>query len=245
MRFSKFLTEKEEAENLSANVLIIMHRIFSAVEHTHIEKGEDMCEFNIGQAIKDKNFKSLNIAIKHGAKPSARFAVKSDSDDYYIVIESPKYSDDLQRDDIIAILESNSLKQPLHDAITHFLKYARDEFDEKNVPTHHEQKTDANENVDQKYDELVKIIKSRLDDHHSAAAEIDRQSKQTSNAFKQDSFKMALEKLKEETHGKDFKGFMSIVNKLPEGQFIKELESELKKKILSRLEDYYEHYINK
>lgn len=122
MRFSKFLTEKEEAENLSANVLIIMHRIFSAVEHTHIEKGDDMCEFNIGQAIKDKNFKSLNIAIKHGTKQYPRFAVKSDSDDYYIVIESPKYSNDLQRDDIIAILESNSLKEPLHDAITHFFE---------------------------------------------------------------------------------------------------------------------------
>ncbi len=245
MRFSRFLTEKQEAQELSANVLIIMHRIFSAVEHTHIEKTEGMCEFNIGQAIKDKNFKSLNVAIKSGSTPSARFAVKSDGNEYYIVIESPKYSEDLQRGDIIDILESQSLKQPLHDAITHFLKYARDEFDEKNTPTHHEQKTDANANADQHYDKLVKVIKSRLEDHNAAAAEIDRQSKQTSNSFKQDSFKMALDKLKEDTHGKDFKGFMSIINKLPEGQFIKELESELKKKILSRLEDYYEHYINK
>jgi hypothetical protein len=245
MRFSKFLTEKEEANNLSANVLIIMHRIFAAVEQTHIEKSDGMCEFNIGQAIKDKDLKSLNIAIKKGPAPSAKFAVKSDGDDYYIVIETPKYEENLEREDIIAILESASLKTPLHDAITHFLKYARDEFDEKNVPSHHEQKTDANQNVEQKYDALIKTVKSRLEDHHSAAAEIDRQSKQTSNAFKQDSFKMALEKLKEETHGKDFKGFLSIVNKLPEGGFIKELEGDLKKKILSRLEDYYEHYLNK
>jgi len=51
--------------------------------------------------------------------------------------------------------------------------------------------------------------------------------------------------LKEETHGKDFKGFLSIVSKLPEGEFIKHLESDVKKKILSRLEDYYEHYVSK
>lgn len=245
MRFSKFLTEREEADNLSANILIIMHRIFAAVEHTHIEKSEDMSEFNIGQAIKDKNFKTLNIAIKHGVKPTAKFAVKSDGDDYYIVIESPNYKAELSREEITAILENEALKTPLHNAITHFLKYAKNEFDEKNVPTHHEQKTDSNENVEQKYDTLIKTFKSKLEDHHAAASEIDRQSKQTSNTFKKDSFKIALDKLKEETHGKDFKGFLSIVSKLPEGEFIKHLESDVKKKILSRLEDYYEHYVSK
>lgn len=245
MRFSKFLTEKEEVNNLSANILIVMHRIFSAIELTHIEKHDGMCELNIGQAIKDKNFKALNIAVQTGKKLSAKFAVKDGDDDYYIVVTSPKYNDNSSREDITAILEEEDLKAPLHDAIKNFLKYAKNDFNEKNVPSAHEEKVDSNKNVDQKYEDLIKAVKLKLEDHNKTTQEINRQSQITSNNFKKDSYAMAIDKLKKETHGSNFKEFLSIVSKLPEGKFIALLDKDVKPKILSRLEDYYEHYMSK
>jgi vacuolar-type H+-ATPase subunit I/STV1 len=239
-RFASFLLEKTNANQEEAT--LVLHKIYGGFDTAHIEKKPNHSELNVGQVIKDKNYKTLNMVFRAGQE-NARLASKGD--EFFIVVEYPKYSGEVSRDDLLNKIEEQQMAGKVKQAIVKFLDEARDEFHEKNKETTYEIKSKDNDEVDARYDALMKAYANKLNEYKSAIAELDKTANSTANAAKQTSANMAKQAIKKEYFGDSFKRFLSILTQLPEGKFISNLESETKKKVLARLENFYDHYVEK
>lgn len=239
-RFASFLLEKTNANQEEAT--LALHKIYGGFDTAHLEKKSNHSELNVGQVIKDKNYKTLNMVFRTGSD-NVRLATKGD--EFYIVIEFPKYTNELDRVEILKKIEEQKTAAKINAAILRFLNEAKDEFHEKNVETSHEVRSKDNDEVDGRYDALMKAFSNKLAEYKSAVAELDKTANGTANAAKHTSVNMAKQAIKKEYFGDSFKRFLSILSQLPEGKFISNLESETKKKVLSRLENFYDHYVEK
>lgn len=239
-RFASFLLEKANANQEEAT--LALHKIYGGFDTAHIEKKPNHSELNVGQVIKDKNYKTLNMVFRKG-KGNVRLATKGD--EFYIVIEFPSYTNETDRNTLLKKIENQKIAPKVNAAILRFLNEARDEFHEKNRETTHEVKSKDNEEVDARYDGLMTAYTNKLTEYKSAIAELDKTAGSTANTAKHTSVNMAKQAIKKEYFGDSFKRFLSILMQLPEAKFISNLESEIKKKILARLENFYDHYVEK
>lgn len=239
-RFASFLLEKTNANQEEAT--LALHKIYGGFDTAHLERKPNHSELNIGQVIKDKNYKTLNMVFRTGSD-NVRLATKGD--EFYIVVEFPKYTNELDRSEILKKIEEQKTAAKINSCIVKFLNEARDEFHEKNVETSHEVRSKDNDEVDGRYDALMKAFANKLEEYKSAIAELDKTANGTANAAKHTSVNMAKQAIKKEYFGDSFKRFLSILAQLPEGKFITNLESETKKKVLARLENFYDHYVEK
>jgi len=239
-RFASFLLEKTNANQEEATLVI--HKIYGGLDTAHIDKKPNHCELNVGQVIKDKNYKTLNMVFRKG-KDNVRLATKGD--EFYIVVEFSTYSNDLSRENLQNKIEEPAIADKIKSLIVRFLTEARDEFNEKNKETSYEIKNKDNNEVDARYDALMKAYAEKLNEYKRAIGELDRTASTTANAAKQTSANMAKQAIKKEYFGDSFKRFLSIMMQLPEAKFISNLESETKKKVLARLENFYDHYVEK
>lgn len=242
MRFSKFLNEKQETSDINSKVIIILHRIFSAIPQTHIERDDTHIELNVGQAIKDKHFKPLNLGITNGGSVHCRFAVKSETSEYYILVTTPTFNKNMSTDEIIKLLETKELQKPLHDSVIKYFEYSKNDSLSEDDETEHEKNDQINKDYEPLYTELIQSIKNHLGEFHSAKEEIQKNMEQTSNEFKKETHGMALKHLEKQHKGESFQEFMGIIRKLPEAKFLDKLNPENKKLITNRLSDFYEHY---
>jgi hypothetical protein len=236
-RFISFLLEKTNAYQEEA--ILVLHKIYGGLDTAHIEKKSNFCELNIGQVIKDKNYKTLNLAFRSGPD-NVRLATKKD--EFYIVVDFPDYNHEITRAELLKKIEDKKTAIKIKDIIIRFLTEIRDEFDEKNKETAHEILNKDDHEVDKRYDELMKAYSQKLKEYKSAIENLDKIADSTANIAKQTSINMAKETIKKEYLGDNFKKFLSILTKLPQGRFISNLESDMKKKILARLENFYDHY---
>jgi hypothetical protein len=239
---TKFLSYICEKKNYSKEeAILVLHKIYGGIDNCHIEKENNYFEINVGQMIKDKNYKSLNLIFRKGN--NVGLAVKNSDDYFYLVVELSDFSMETSRQDLLSKIEEKEVADKIVTNIQKFISEIADEFHEKNKETVHEIRGKDNEEFEQRYDNLIKAFNRSIEEYKKAIQNIDDQV--NGNMAKQTAANMAKKTLKNEYFGENFKKFLSIINKLPEAKFISNLESETKKKVLSRLENYYDHYVEK
>lgn len=238
-KFLSFICEKKNYSKEEA--LLVLHKIYGGIDNCHIEKNDKYYEINIGQMIKDKNYKSLNLVFRKGN--NVGLAVKNSDDYFYLIVELPDFTPEISRQDLLSRIEQKKIADKILMNIQKFISEMGDEFHDKNKETVHEIRSKDNEEYESRYDNLIKAFNNSISEYKKAIENINQQV--NGNIAKQTAANMAKKTLKNEYFGENFKKFLSIIKKLPEAKFIDNLESETKKKILKRLEDYYDHYVEK
>jgi len=241
-KFGIFLFEKNNG--IEQEATITLHKIYGGFEFAHLVKKNNYIETNVGQMIKDKNYKSLDLVIKKG-ESNVRVAAKNSSQNFFIVVEDPKFDMSLSRQDLLNIIENKDISKKMTTALIRFINELKDEFHDSNKETMSELRTKDNNEVEKRYEELINAFQSRVEEYKKAVEQIDSEHSKSANIAKQTAGNMAKKALKNEFFGDNFSAFMSILKKLPEAKFIANLESETKKKIEHRLENFYDHYVEK
>lgn len=239
-RFVSFLEGKQK--NNKEEALLVLHKLYGGFDTTHIEKKSNHFEINVGQVVKDKNYKSLNIVFKKGPQ-NVRLATRNSNQDFYIVIEFPQFTTEMTHQDLLNKIEEKETGDKLHQVFEKFLNEAKDEFHDSNRATVHEIRSKDNQEFDKRYDDLMKAFQAKVTEYKSAIADLDNTA--NANVAKSAAVNMAKKSMKVEYFGDNFKKFLSNLMQLPEAKFINNLESETKKKILARLENFYDHYVEK
>lgn len=126
-------------------------------------------------------------------------------------------------------------------------KYLGSHYDaekETTAGTSYEKTKETNTNFEKNYEKLMKAVDKKIAHVHKARDYITSTYKKSADAGKQVLAGVAVKRLFTDEIGDDFNGFKSLVLKLPEAAFVKGLNPENKKKIMARLESYYEHKLD-
>lgn len=256
MNFRQYLREAfvedtlmipEGSKPYETEASLVLHKIIDMLDHGHVEMGEDgsKISFNVGQLIKKSPYKNLNVIIrKKDGKPKVRFGFSKNTGQLSIVIDTPKLP---ERHNIDDFLHKTEMADSFKKAFVEYLDVAHDPdgFNE-HEPTNHEKKKTHNDRktFEQNYAALVNAVKKATKKFESSAIEAQNHIGDTAHAGKKEMFKLSIRQLATEFLGNNLKEFIKVVHKLPEAEFIGHLETELKKKIQTRLEDYFEDRIH-
>ena len=238
MDFKHFLMEY--AKPVKNQVDIMYQHMLDNIDETHIDISDDKLLFNIGKTIKNSTYNLLDFVVRIANKPAIRLG-HDDQGKHAIVIDTTGKLP--SRTTLKRFMEHGKYADRIKDQIKKYLKKHGDVIGEME-PDHtttYEKTKDINKNFETYYEKLIKSIDKKLEDLGKAKEYIKNKHGGNANHAKLAVADAALGHLHNDEFGEGFNGFKSNVLKLPEAQFIKQLDGELKKKILSRLESYYEH----
>lgn len=236
--FKTFLIEF--AKPVKNQVDIMYQSMLDNLDETHIEFSDDKLLFNVGKTIKNSTYNLLDFVVRIASKPAIRLG-HDEQDKHAIVIDTTGKLP--SRTTLKRFMEHGKYADRIKEQIKKYLKKQGDslgESDPEKVTTYEKTK-EVNTNYEAHYEKLIKAIDKKLADLGQAKDYIKNKHTDNANHAKQAVADAALGHLHSNEFGEGFNGFKSSVLKLPEAQFIKQLESEAKKKVLSRLESYWEH----
>ena len=240
MDFKHFLIEY--AKPVKNQVDLMYQSLLDNIDTNHIEFSEGKLLFNVGKTIKNSTYNLLDFVVRVASKPAIRLG-HDEEDKHAIVIDTTGKLP--SRVSLKRFMEHGKYADRIKGEIKKYLKKvgkgeASGEDDPEKATTY-EKTRDINSNYETHYENLIKAIDKKLEDLGKAKDYIKNKHGENANHAKLAMADAALGHLHNDEFGEGFNGFKSSVLKLPEAQFIKQLESEPKKMILSRLESYWEH----
>lgn len=236
MGFKDFFASSKTVTN---EVDLILNKLIDMLDNAHVDKRDNGYEFNVGQVTKSTNYDGLDVVIRFGQSPNVRYGKKKNEGNCVIVID---VQEEVARVDLDDLIESKEVASKFKAELLKFLK-SDYKVDGDKSPYHKNEKVagaNTRESFEDSYYSLIDAIKSSIEKYTEAKKEIDSQIDQTASAAKQEVLRISLQNLKKESVGSSEKEFIKIMMRLPEAKFADLLEKEQKKKLLSRLADYYE-----
>lgn len=231
MKFKEYLIEK----SINDSNTIVYHKLLSRLDSAHITVTNDSYEFSVGRVIDDSSLIKFIVKVQKSENNTIEF--KKDSDNYILIIS---VSDFPKRSDIDRLFSTNNT---LMIAFKNYLSKFRSLFNRNDeIPLSKSEKEIQmydRDNVETSYQKLtdsIKLLKTKFDE---SVDDIKKQEESTVNKFKKSTLHRASEKLKEDMFGSTQKEFIKKMLKLPEAEFIEYLDKDMKNKILSRLQNYY------
>lgn len=232
MRFKNYLIE-----NASNGVHSITYqKLLMALDTAHISKTENSYEFNLGAVVKDSSLFGLIVKIKTGKSLSVKLG-KTASGKYVIEIIVDELPDRMEIDSLMS--SNKSLMNKFIECVSYYKSTV------KGASTHSPTKQEKVEsyydkgNIEKSYDDLISDIESRIKEYKIASKELQLERDTTVNAAKKNTLDLAIEKLKSEYIGNNEAEFIKKIKSLPSAEFLTHLEKDSIKKILKRLESYY------
>lgn len=235
--FSQFLLEKHQQNNAA---LIILQKIIDMVDDGHVDYSSDNIKINIGKLIKDSNLYDLTMIIRGGRPHNIRLAKDAD-DKFAIVVDTSKLP---SRENIDKFLSRKENTEKFNREFSKYLKnhhVAADERGVEKATAYEKTKQYSNRNdFEKNYNEIISSVKTKIEEYKKAKADIEKQLEQTGSPAQAASLKMAIDHLKNDYFGNSSSEFASKALK-DAGEFKDHLTPELKKKMMTRLQDFYEH----
>ena len=181
----------------------------------------------------------MDFVVRKAKSPNIRLG--NDGTNHAIVIDTTGKLP--SRATLKKFMEHGKYAARIKEQIKKYLKkvVSGEEAPNESISTNYEKTKDVNKNYEVHYEKLVKAIDAKLDKMNQAKDYIRNKHSQNANLAKQALATSAIDHLHKDEFGDGFDTFRSSVLKLPEASFIKQLEPEAKKKVLARLESYYEH----
>lgn len=258
MNFKKFLIEKFDTINnktepkstddelntkIKNKYILIYHKLLSALDKAHIDTSNEQYSFNLGSVIKDSRFRKLTVIITSDSKLKNKVRLGQKDNEFFLYIYLNKLPTRLNIDKILSHNQNI-----LDEFCIEIQNYIENYMDQSNIQLsshEEEERLIDNNNVEQKYDDLIKKINDLKNEYTNALAELDHTTTFNVNAIKKSSIQLAKDKLKDDYFGKSQKEFIKKMLALPEGKFISLLDKARQKIFISRLENFYDQFFNK
>lgn len=233
MRLKQYLIE---SLNKTGRHAMTYQKLLHALDTSHVTQANDTYTFNLGTVVKDSTLNGLNVIIQSGDASDAKLGQKKDGT-FVLVVTTKKLPANrkeldslLSSDDLIAskfISSLGSYYSTYRDKDADVTKFKQEEAESLTDP----------EVIEGKYNELISAIDALVDEHGKASETLDDGGV---NILKNVTNDMAKAKLKNSYFGSDENEFVKLMMKLPQASFIKLLDKQDSKKILSRLQSYRE-----
>jgi hypothetical protein len=239
MNFKEFLVEANSP--LNNEIDLIYQRILDNLDDNHIDFSKTKLTFNIGKSIKVSKYNNLDFVVRQGKKPNVRLGKDKDDRSAIVIDTTGKVP---ARANIRKFLEHMGYSRKIKEAIKNYLNKHHDASAKTDPGTSYERTKDTNQNFEGKYEKLMKAMDKKIAQVTRAKTYIMKTHEKSADAGKKALAGAAVKHLFDTEIGGDFGAFKSLVLKLPEADFIKGLNSENKKKLMSRIESYYEHKLD-
>lgn len=242
MNFKKFLVEQNKA--LSNEIDLVYQQILDNLDEGHVHFEDGKLLFNVGKIIKNNIYNNLDFVIRVQNSHNVRLG-KDKQNKSAIVVDTTGQLPDRKK--LNSFLESARYSGKIKSELRRYFKLHHEEQKTQgsDSSTSYEKQKTVNTNFEDHYEQLVHAIEQKLLHTSHARDDLMKQHDSTGNIGKQEIIKAASKHLIDTELGTNFNKFKGIALKLPEAEFIQHLDPAAKKKILSRLESYYEHRLEK
>lgn len=211
--------------------------MLGALDTSHVNKRENGFQFNLGAVAKLGAYNNLDVRIVQGNVDDVKFGKLKNGEKFIILVTTPNLP---KRMEIDSFFDNEEVMNKMLDAMEQYRELDTDEYE----PNDAEISGDLYkpEKFEEYYDKLVDAINKKSEEYSEALEKL--KSTKTVNVFKKASLDDASSKLKHDYFGSNVKEFTKIVMKLPESDFIKHLNKEMKDKLFKRLESLYGQNLN-
>ena len=239
LTFKQYIAETilNEKGNLQVNADFIYQKVLDALDHAHIDFGEDEIAFHIGKIIKNSNI-DISMVIRPGGHDDVRLGKNKETGALTIVVDTRSALPD--RDKIDSFLGSDRGRaMKIKKGIVDYLKDHRG-GGEAPTRTKYEEEADTNTNIEDGYERLVKELNSRIVDFKGMIEEL-KGDMDTEDAGKQETARGAMAHLAKEQFGENSEEFKKIALGLLGN--VKLVNKENKDKLANRLDSFYDQKI--
>lgn len=221
---------------------LALHAFVDNLDSAHYDVSDSRLEYNLGEVIQNGFFANVDIVILQGSTMSVRAAKKKHSDAFAIVITTPQLPEIGKVDDF---MEKKEIAVPVIKELAIIAaQLEEDGVDGSDNLTDHEMRKKINDKnfFEAAYMKGVQKMNTYLERLQSQIESLEQKAENSGLASRKSTYLMAIDKLKDETIGEDEKKFASIFYQLIEEEypnFKSFLESENKKRLESRISQYY------
>jgi hypothetical protein len=238
MQFIEFLIEK--IDNITNEADIVLHQIINNVDESHVDYNENRLDFNIGILIKRSEYSRLYMTIFKEKEEFIDLAKNNNKDGFTIVVKTSNYPNRMEIDNFLSNTKIyNSVKKEI---VTFIDEYYDDTHE---VITSYEASKEVNtdENFENLYNTIINGMKDKIKEYKNIAEDLNKKLETTANEAERQTLVRSLEKLQDEYFGNTFKKFKKIAVGIIEIDMTR-LEKEYKRKLDTRLENFYEYITN-
>lgn len=242
MSFKTFIALNEGEYINKANLII--QAFIDNLKTAHYNKSENSISFNIGKAVKIAKFSNLELVIRVTSSfQDIKLGKRKDSGRFAIVVnvsELPNITE------LEKILEKPSIMRPITKAIEQYLELSlnSDNFNDGYLTDYEKNKKfNQREVFEEHYQKLVNALKDKYSELKKMLDNFERQKAETDNSSRKVTLDMAIDKLKSDYMGKNFKAFQSKAMKTLEEispDFKSNLNKDNKKILEDRLKQFFE-----
>lgn len=238
MRFKTFLLEQATTTRHA----LTYQKLLMALDDAHVTKNDNYYEFNLGSVVKDSTLKGLTVRIQAGEMPSVKLGKHRDGR-MILVIEVNELPGRLDIDQMFS--SNKSLMNNFIKNVTEFYDKYRTDSPEGSELTKQEktENLDSKESFEESYDKLISAIDKKMEEFKLAVKDLEQKEQSTVNAMKKAALQSAKNNVKKDIIGNTEKEFVKMMLKLPEADFVALLDKEISKKVIKRLENYYDQKI--
>lgn len=239
MSFISFL---KESSNTSK---IIFQQLLDNLDDAHLEHSSSLIKANVGQVIKNHKLSNLYVIIKQNSNKDLSVKLgksRENEGEYAIVIFTPNKLP--SRKNIDSFLSNGDVYHSALDELKKYFSYG--DFSESE-PTNYElgKQHNDDETFEEMYSKLSASIDSSINDFKTMSEKLKRKLDSTNNVSEKQKLGMAIKNLQKDTIGCTLEEFNKIVKrKFNDIGNIKMFQGNLKKKLDSRLESYYEQHVS-
>lgn len=238
MKFTQFLVEQNKSHINQSD--IIYHSILDNIDHGHVAYSDDQLKFNVGKIIKNSSYNNLEIVIKQGTDGVKLGKHKESGTPTVVIFTEKKFP---SQDKLGTFLENPELASNIKANIRKYLKnhHTPQLVDAEHASSYEKPKM-YSAKLEDHYKKLIKAIHNKIGDYHTAKTHVE--TKKSGNEAKNQLKQAAIKHILNDTLGTSFKEFKKKVMELDEASFIEHLPKELKDKVLSRLEGFYDQEVS-
>lgn len=240
MQFKDFLIEKFSDVNVKNEADIVLHQIINNVDDSHVDYDESRLDFNVGILVKRSDYSRLFFTIFNDKSESVALAKNNKKDGYTIVINTSKFPSRL---DIDKFLSSPEMYNKVKSQVQEFIENHSDKLDKVVTSYESNKQINTDKNFEKLYTVISNSMKDKVKEYKEISSDIKTKLETTANEAEKQTLIRSLEKLKDEYFGTTFKRFKKLAVEAVDIDLTR-LQKEYKKKLDTRLENFYE-YITK
>lgn len=214
---------------LTENAELTYQQIIDIIDNAHVDYEDDKLKFDVGEIIKSQKLRGFQVAIRKSSKNGFKLAKDTTNEKFTLVLDVVKYP---KRHEIDSLLrDQKSIYGYFQKAIAKFRSggYAPE------IDSSEEVDYNNRESFEAEYKKLAEAVAKELKLYKTSVFKIEQELEVTASAARKHVLQRALQKLREKTVGEDANAFARKMLKLEQAKFVKSLENDMKKKVLSRL----------
>lgn len=227
---------------------LAIHAFVDNLDNAHYDASDNKLEYNLGEIIQNGFFSNVDIVIVKSPNTSVRGAKRTGSDNFAIVIQTPELPEVGKVDDFI---ENSKIAIPLIKQLAMVADHLEEvglNDPEKLTDYEQEKRYNDKEFFENAYMTGVKKMNQYLSRLEDQIASLEQKAENSGLASRKSTYKMAIDKLKDDTIGGDAKKFSTKFYDLIEEEypnFKKLINSDNKKRLESRINQFYKKVSSK